>query len=173
MCNASPMIALSSIGLFHVLGQVFERVAVPQAVWNEVMANRGAVGTKELKSAVDNGEVMVFQVQNQALVEKLSGRLHRGELEVIIGALEQGIGTVLLDDRQARQLAKTFRLEYTGTVGILLAAKAKGLIPEIKAYLDALADQGFRLGETLLRQVLKLADEELAWPNNTAEPPQG
>ncbi|ADG07681.1 enoyl-CoA hydratase-related protein [Kyrpidia tusciae] len=80
VCNASPMIALSYIGLFRVLGQLFEPVTVPQAVWNEVMANRGAFGIKELKSAVEYGEVMVFQVQNQTLVEKLSGRLYRGEL---------------------------------------------------------------------------------------------
>ena len=96
------------------------------------------------KVLCNRGGVHSFQVQDQALVEKLSGRLHRGELEVIIGAVEQGISTVILDDRQARMLAKTFKLDCTGTLGVLLTAKAKHLIPEVKKYLDGLSDQGFR-----------------------------
>ncbi|KYP79979.1 DUF3368 domain-containing protein [Ferroacidibacillus organovorans] len=159
VCNASPIIALSSVGLFQVLGKLFDEVTVPKAVLDEIMYDSAAVGATQLKMALDQGEVHHFQVQDQSLVEKLAGRLHRGELEVIIGAVEQGISTVILDDRQARMLAKTFKLDCTGTLGVLLTAKAKHLIPEVKMYLDGLSDQGFRLNERLYREVLEFAKE--------------
>ncbi|MCI0184927.1 DUF3368 domain-containing protein [Sulfoacidibacillus ferrooxidans] len=159
VCNASPIIALSSIGSFHILGQLFDEVMVPQAVHDEILHDTGAVGAEQLEIALQQGAVHSFEVQDQALVEKLSGRLHRGELEVIIGAVEQGISTVILDDRQARMLAKTFKLDCTGTLGVLLAAKAKQLIPEVKKYLDDLSSQGFRLNDRLYREVLDYAKE--------------
>ncbi len=159
VCNASPMIALSSIGLFHVLDQLFEQIMVPQAVFNEIMRDTAAVGARQLKMALERGSVHSFQVRDQRLVEKLSGRLHHGELEVIIGAVEQGISTVILDDRQARALAKTFKLDCTGTVGLLLLAKNRRLLPEVKPYLEGLARQGFRLSDALYRKVLELAEE--------------
>lgn len=159
VCNASPIIALSSIGSFDVLGQLFDEVMVPKAVLDEILHDTDPVGAKQLKSALQHGGVRSFQVQDQALVEKLLGRLHRGELEVIIGAVEQGISTVILDDRQARMLAKTFKLDCTGTLGVLLTAKAKHLIPEVKKYLDRLSDQGFRLNDRLYREVLEFAKE--------------
>lgn len=65
-------------------------------------------------------------------METPSGRLHRGEMEVIIGAVEQGDSTVILDDRQARMLAQTVELDCNGTIGILLTAKARDPIPEVK-----------------------------------------
>lgn len=159
VCNASPIIALSSVGLFHVLVQLFDEVMVPKVVLDEILHDTGAVGAEQLKSALEQGGVQSFQVQDQSLVEKLSGRLHRGELEVIIGAMEQGISTVILDDRQARMLAKTFKLDCTGTIGILLLAKAKHLIPEVKEHLNGLTDRGFRLSDRLYRQVLEFSKE--------------
>lgn len=122
-------------------------------------AERGQKGKAQLTSAVEKGEVQLFKVQNQALVEKLSGRLHHGELEVIIGAIELGIPSVILDDRQARGLAETYNLDYTGTVGLLIMAKTRDLIPEVTTFLDRLEQEGFRLSENLYRQVLRAAGE--------------
>jgi predicted nucleic acid-binding protein len=159
VCNASPIIALSSVGLFHVLYQLFEEIMVPQAVLDEIMRDTGAVGAGQLKMALERGSVHSFQVCDNTLVEKLAGRLHHGELEVIIGAVEQAVSTVILDDRQARALANTFKLDCTGTVGVLLLAKNRRLLPEVKPYLEGLARQGFRLSDALHRKVLELAEE--------------
>ena len=121
-CNSSPIIALSSIGQLHLLTSLFSSVFVPEAVFVEICRNteREQNGKVQLTSAVEKAEVQLFKVQNQALAEKLSGRLHRGELEVIIGAIELGIPSVILDDRQARGLAETYKLDYTGTAWRLL-----------------------------------------------------
>ncbi len=160
-CNSSPIIALSSIGQLHLLTSLFSSVFVPEAVFVEICRNteREQNGKVQLTSAVEKAEVQLFKVQNQALAEKLSGRLHRGELEVIIGAIELGIPSVILDDRQARGLAETYKLDYTGTVGLLIMAKSRDLIPEVTTFLDRLAQEGFRLSEDLYRQVLMATGE--------------
>lgn len=124
---------------------------------SESAEHRGKV---QLTSAIEERQVQMFRVQDRVLVEKLSGRLHHGELEVVVGAVEQGIPYVILDDRQARGLAATYRLNYTGTIGILMLAKSKGLIPRVKPHLDCLGKEGFRLSESLYQHVLKVVGED-------------
>ncbi len=68
-------------------------------------------------------------------------------------------GRVLLDERPARRLATAMGLPVLGTLGILLLAKRKGFIPQIRSSLAALAEHDFRIAPTLLARVLAEADE--------------
>jgi len=52
--------------------------------------------------------------------------------------MELGDVFLILDDRKARQLALQLNLKVIGTVGMLLRAKGKGIITEIKPLLAAL-----------------------------------
>lgn len=93
------------------------------------------------------------------LVSKLYGKLHRGELEVIIGAKELGIQYVIIDEKPARRLADTLMLNSIGTVGLLLVAKKKGRITEVKSYLDGMISNHFRISENLYKYALSQAGE--------------
>lgn len=161
ICNASPIIALSSIGHFELLTQLFSEIFVPDAVYQEICSDTAPPnrGPDQLTTAIEQGMVCRFSVSDHGLVTKLVGRLHVGEVEVVIGAVERGVSMVILDDRQARGLAATYQLEYTGTIGILLLAKSRGLMAQVKPSLDALADEGFRLSESIYAGVLKMAGE--------------
>ena len=64
-----------------------------------------------------------------------------------------------LDDRKARELAAALELDVIGTIGILLRAKRAALIPAIRAFLDALQMEGFRMGDDLYQEALQLAGE--------------
>jgi predicted nucleic acid-binding protein len=57
-----------------------------------------------------------------------------------------------LDDLQARLVASGLGLNLTGTIGILLAAHRKGLLPDIKAAFCRLAEAGFHLPAWLQAQ---------------------
>ncbi len=67
-------------------------------------AGRG-YGKKELQEAIERGEFKLYHVQNAEMVRKLYGKLHEGELEVIVGAKELGLRYVLIDESAARKLA--------------------------------------------------------------------
>jgi predicted nucleic acid-binding protein len=66
---------------------------------------------------------------------------------------------VVLDDQLARQIAGTLGLRLTGTLGILLDAKKRGLINEVAPLLDQLQNLRFRLASQTRAAVLKLAGE--------------
>ena len=60
----------------------------------------------------------------------------------------------------SRYAAKRFGLQVVGVLGILLEAKSKSHIQQIKPHLDALRQQaGFYIHEELYRHIIKLAGE--------------
>ncbi|MBX7184950.1 MAG: DUF3368 domain-containing protein [Vicinamibacteria bacterium] len=85
-----------------------------------------------------------------------------GESEAISLALEVRASQLIVDDLQARRLATSLGLSIIGTTGLLLAAKQKGLITEIRGPLDELITLGFRLHPDLYRNALVKAREETA-----------
>lgn len=56
-------------------------------------------------------------------------------------------------------MAEQHNLDVIGTVGILLLAKDQGLISSVKEILDALIEQGKRIGQTLYNKALTIANE--------------
>lgn len=52
------------------------------------------------------------------------------------------------------------RLRVTGTLGILLRAKERGLLESVASMLDQLASLGFRLAPRLRATALRMAGEE-------------
>ena len=70
------------------MNELFSEVYLPSEVYREIVESESIreYGKHELQAAVEQGRFQVYQIQNEALVSKLYGKLHRGELEVIIGA---------------------------------------------------------------------------------------
>ena len=66
-----------------------------------------------------------------------------------------------MDEDAGRSAARALGLHVTGLAGILLRAKASGLIPSVASLLDRIVeDAGFWLGSALRREVLLLAGED-------------
>ena len=67
---------------------------------------------------------------------------------------------VLIDERRGRLIASRLNLRYTGIIGILVEAKNKGLIVDVKTLLDALINEaGFWVSEALYTRVLQRVNE--------------
>ena len=66
---------------------------------------------------------------------------------------------LLVDDRDARNLAKRLGLQVMGTLGVIALAKYKGLIPEAKPIIDKLIESGFWISRNILEEFLKELDE--------------
>lgn len=89
----------------------------------------------------------------------MSSELDKGETEAIALALELEAEQVLIDERRGRRIAARLNLRYTGVLGILVEAKNRGLISEVKPLLDALINQaGFWVAAPLYRSVLQIVD---------------
>jgi hypothetical protein len=66
-----------------------------------------------------------------------------GEREVLALALETPDSVCVIDDSLARQIARTLQLRLTGTLGILIDAKNRGIISAVGRLLDQLQSFGF------------------------------
>lgn len=66
----------------------------------------------------------------------------------------------MLDEREARQVAQSLGLQVIGTLGILLLAKNRGIITQVKPVLDAMINHAqYWVSRPLYEQVLRQARE--------------
>jgi uncharacterized protein len=158
VCNASPLINLAWLGRLNLLRHLFTTIIVPEAVRQEVLiAGKGKPGAGEVEAA---SWIAFAAVQNMPLVHALSQDLDAGEAEVIALAVERAVDWVIMDERLGRQTAAHFGLRCIGTIGVLVAAKRNGAIPEIRPDLERLKfQQGFYISESLFRRILADAGE--------------
>ena len=67
---------------------------------------------------------------------------------------------VLLDDRLARRVALQLGLPVVGTLGVLIAAKRRGLLERVRPGLQRLRASGYFLSDAVFAEALRLAGEK-------------
>lgn len=160
ICNSSPIIGLCLLNKIELLWELFDEVIIPQEVYNEVVVTTQVrTGAKELEQAISDNKIKVLKVKNTELVNQLYGRLHHGELEVMVLAKELGIKHVIIDDRSARHFADTMMLKTVGLIGLLVLAKQKHKIEAVRPYMDILIRNDYRISVKLYNQILGMAKE--------------
>ncbi|MBE9207417.1 DUF3368 domain-containing protein [Nostoc sp. LEGE 06077] len=152
VADSSPLISLSIIEQLELLPQLYQRILLPPAVWDEVtVQGLGLPGSL----AVSQLTWIEIQTPDTLILEPLSILVDRGEAEAI--ALAQSIpdSTVLLDDAQARRVAERLGIRRIGMLGILRKTKKAGLIVEVKVYIEQLRTNGIYIRSSLIDAVLK------------------
>jgi len=86
-------------------------------------------------------------------------RIDNGEASAIILALEIPNSIIIIDDFKGRALAKELGIKVTGTIGIIISAKNKKLIPIIKPILEKIKETNFYISKALENEALSLAEE--------------
>ena len=77
----------------------------------------------EIKDCVRKGYFKIYSVKNSEMVKSMYGKLHYGELEVIVAAKELGLQMAVIDEKAARKMASEFLVDTIGILGILILAK--------------------------------------------------
>lgn len=154
--NTTPLIALSVIGHLDVLRALYTEILIPPAVHAEIMAGRfKQAGAIELNHAPWIRVVSLKDTRRASLLVDLD----RGEAEAIALALELDASLLLVDERLARRYAQRVGLSISGTLGVLLKAKERGLIAELRPLIQRLLEGRIYLGEDIVRKALSLAGE--------------
>ena len=152
--NATPIISLASIGRLSLLTDLFNKVYIPQAVYNEIKYKKSH-GYQE----IDNPCFEIMTIQGNAYLGFLLNELDRGEAEAIFLAKEMAADMLIIDERIGYKIAQSQQLYCIGTLTVLEVAKQKQLIKKVKPLLDEMIQKGRWYSETVYSQFLKQIGE--------------
>lgn len=158
--DSSVLITLAAGGQFHLLRELYATLYVPPEVWNEVTNVPKPFGTNETRQARDAGWLMVQAPASLAAIRALPFNLQPGETEALALAMELAGALLLVDDAQGRRAARALGIDYTGTLGVLLRAKAEAKLDALNPVLVLMRQRTtFWLSEEVYRAALAQAGE--------------
>jgi predicted nucleic acid-binding protein len=152
--NSSPLITLDKIGRLDLLRQLFGAISNPQAVYAEVVISGAGLAGAASTAAAKWIRTETFPADRQTATESNFG-LGAGELSAISLAQTINADLVLLDDFQARALARKEGLNVTGCIGVLERAYLRSLLTDLDQAYRQLLSAGAYIGRKLLGESLQ------------------
>ncbi len=157
ICDVAVLIGLAKIGKLNLLEKLFGKIYIPEGVYNEVVIKgRGRIGAKEIDQAK---WISKTKVKDRTAVNLLFSEFGQGESEVLVLGKELKADWLILDDARARTAAISAGYRIIGLACILLLAKQRNLIEDIKPLFDELVDKNFRLSDKIMKTILQKAGE--------------
>lgn len=143
--DSSPLIALARIKRLGLLKELYKEVVIPPAVKVECVDKGKAFGAQdayEIERGIAEGWIKVLPLQ-RAWVDRVKRMMQRaeigpGEAEALIVAKEKGV-PVILDDAEARAIARSSGLEFMGTLMVPYEAFV-GQVISYKEFVGILTD---------------------------------
>ena len=151
MVNASPLILLARAGLLGFLQLVSERAVVPQAVADEIRHGKAADAAIH---ALDEVEWLTIVPTSPVPPVVAACRLDPGEEAVLAWAYAHPGGEAILDDLAARRCAAKLGIPVRGTLGLVLIAKQRGVIPAARPIVEQLRQSGMYLATEVIERAL-------------------
>lgn len=146
--DATPLIILGRAGYLDLLKLQFERVVVPESVWEEVTADGGQ---RAGAAAIMRATWLERYPDATTLAEE---RLGRGETQAIAIARSMDGCWVAIDDRAARAEAKKHGLPTIGTLGLLARAHRRGELDDLATAIASVKEAGLWVTPELVARVL-------------------
>lgn len=154
--NASPLIFLSKAGLLHFLQLAGNRVIVPAAVAMEIRQRETSDPTVRALEQTQWLEV-VETPSVPSLIQAWD--LGPGEASVLAYAYDRQGTVAVMDDLAGRRCAEALKIPVNGTLGLVLIAKKRGLIPAARPVLETLRNAGMYLSDQVIDRVLMFVGE--------------
>jgi len=154
VADSSPVIALETLGELRLLPALFADIVVPLAVWAELDGKPNAPEPRRLLALPRvRVELPRFEVPEAATT------LDEGERQAIATALALRADFVLIDEKRGRAVAAGLGLDVRGTLAVLIEAKRRALIGEVRPLLTRPREAGFHLTPALVARVLAASGE--------------
>lgn len=159
IADASPLIAFGSIDQLSIVFKVFGKIIIPKTVANECLVEMMRPGAASIAKAIEANKIQVhpsIEFQNRDEIQMI---LDEGETDAIALAHSLNLPLVI-DEKLGRNIAKGMGIKIIGTIGILLLAKEKKMIKQIKPILMQLKNGHYFLSDRLIMDSLKRAGEK-------------
>ncbi len=154
--NTTPILSFIKLDRLDILEEIYNEIIIPETVYHELEQGKN----KYYKDIAKENWIKIHKVKNKNLIKQLEIYLDRGETEAIALSLELSADLLLIDEKLGRKLAEENRIKITGTIGILLKAKKKWIIKEVKPLLYELIRKGNYYKKSFIQMVLNYAGEK-------------
>lgn len=154
MINASPLIFLARSGHLDLLTAFADEVWVPEPVANEILCRGEEDVTANAIRQTDWLITKAVSIPSRIMV----WRLGLGESAVLTLAAQHNIEAIM-DDFAGRKHAARLHIPVRGTLGIVLMAKQRGIIPNARPVMEDMMKTGLYLSKKVLDQALDRVGE--------------
>lgn len=150
--------ALFQVNELHILQKFYKEIIIPSKVFDELSAL--SLFDIDISPLMKLEWLKVMNPTDNPQLQHLLSILDEGEAHAIALMLEMKADLIILDDMEARQVAIDYSLNIIGLGGVLISAKSKGVIPQVKPLLDRIISiSGFYLSAKIYHLILKTAGE--------------
>ena len=156
--NTTPISNFLHLGRMEILKTIFKELHVPMAVHSEIEAYFS--GDYQWQRCLDEGFIIRTEIQTSPKIKELMIHLHRGEAEALCLCIENNAKLCLLDDKDARIVARLNKIPISGTLGVLMKAKKMGIIESVKDFMDQLrTEHHYWIDNAMYNKVLSSLNE--------------
>jgi predicted nucleic acid-binding protein len=145
--NTTPLRYLTAIRQEHLLAQLFEKVFVPTAVYDELTDPKTPEDVRT--TVVSLPAWLEVRAVRETGAATFPVTLHRGEREAILLAEAIRADVLLIDEQIGRIIAQSRNIPPSGTLGVLERADSMGLVSDFPQVLKELNTSGFFIAEAL------------------------
>jgi predicted nucleic acid-binding protein len=153
VCDTSPLLILAKVGRLRLLTTLYGSVEIPMAVLDEVNV-RQRPDAEAIRHWRHKQDISVRE-PSEASLHRLPEELGDGERAALALAIERDADLVVLDDQQGRRIAKQRGLSVTGTIGVLVEARADGHVDSLRQELDRVVEAGLWISESFYERLLQ------------------
>ena len=153
VADTGALISLGLTGHINLIEEVFGDFYLPRAVWDELQAYHNP---EINKGAFSSLKKRVVEIKSK---NYLSVIMDYGESESVILYEELRADYLLIDDQKARAIAESLNVDCIGSIGLLVKAKQKRLIDELKPIFEKWRGHQRHFSVKLLNNVLSQVGE--------------
>lgn len=153
IADTGAIISLTHVDKIYLLENMFGKLHISKAVWEELNQYNNPDFDKSVLNYLGD-KVITIKSKNHLITS-----MDYGESESVILYNELNADFLLIDDNKARLFAESLNVNCIGTLGVLIIAKQKGLIEELRPLFFQLISAGRYFSKKLLNEILILENE--------------
>ncbi len=154
IADTGVLISLGIVRQVDLIEKVFGEFYIANAVWEEIQAYENPEFDKKLLYQLEKRVVKIKSKNHLSVI------MDYGESESVVLYEELNADYLLIDDNKARIIAESFDVNCIGSIGLLLKAKQKGLINNLKPVFEKWLKNKRYFSRKLLNNILKQVGEE-------------
>ena len=153
--NTTPLIAFLKKNELNLLKNVFNEILIPKAVYKEIIETSKDYDKEEiLENEINKNWIKIHEIKSLKFPNL---NLGKGETEAINLCFDISAPLLLIDEKKGRNIAKSFKIDVLGTLGILALVDKRNLKKKQDLFtnLNLLLKSGFYFSSDVILNFLK------------------